>query len=82
MKIKTIDDWGWWFRKEETYEVREYPFKATRGASVFAHEGKDCKECEEEFKGKTLYPVYEVVEGPHKEAIIPVICCTKNQEVK
>jgi len=70
LKIKTIQDWGWWYKVGKIYEVRPFPYKATRGATL---NYCFCEECVAYRKGKELFDMYEVVSGDHVGSIIPII---------
>ncbi len=70
LRVKTIQDWGWWYKVGEIYEVRPFPHRATRGATL---DYCFCEECVNERKGKKLFDMYEVIKGEHTGSIIPVI---------
>jgi len=57
--IKIIKEWEkWWFRLNEIYVVRKYPYKATKsGTTEYCY----CSDCKKERKGKELYDMYEVI---------------------
>ena len=71
-QIVAVEDWGWWFKVGETYTVRPFEYKATRGATI---DYCFCLECQEERAGKEMFDMYECLDDAHRGSIIPVVAC-------
>jgi len=66
----------YWFKLNEMYVVRKYPYKTTKSGTITYCQ---CEECKKERKGKKLYDMYEVVmaKEPIETKINDIITLTK-----